>query len=154
MSKREVPKLNRDNFPTWKSLMRLHLGGIGDHTQTSMIVEHVDLVGVPIAEDMKKKKEHNQAMLEIAFALSYVEFDDIKGCNTTYKMWKILQAIYGGDKNVQRAKSESLRGNFDDMRMEEGENIAQYIARIKEVASAIRGATGQIEDDTSLRKVL
>ena len=59
MSKGEVPKLNRDNFPTWKSLMRLHLGGIGDHAQTSIIVEHVDLVGVPIVEDMKKKKELN-----------------------------------------------------------------------------------------------
>ena len=39
------------------------------------------------------------------------------------------------------------------MRIEEGENIAQYVARIK-VVSAIRGATGLIEDDTILRKVL
>ena len=40
------------------------------------------------------------------------------------------------------------------MRMEEGENIAQYVARIKEVVSAIRGATGHIDDDTILSKVL
>ena len=51
-------------------------------------------------------------------------------------------------KMFKRAKSKSLRGKFDDMKMEEGENIAQYIARIKEVVSAIRGATGHIEDDT------
>ena len=90
MSKREVPKLNRDNFPSWKILMKLHLGGIGDHVQSSILVEHVDLVGVPTAEDMKKKKEHNQEMLEIASALSYAEFDDIKGYKTTYKMWEGL----------------------------------------------------------------
>ena len=59
MSKREVPKLNRDNFSTWKILMRLHLGGIGDHAQSSIIVEHVDPFGVLTIEDMKKKKEHN-----------------------------------------------------------------------------------------------
>ena len=58
MAKREVPKLNRDNFPTWKSLMKLHLGGIGDHVQSSIIVEHFNPVGVPTVEDMKKK-EHN-----------------------------------------------------------------------------------------------
>ena len=58
MSKREVSKLNRDNFPTWKSLMRLHLGGIGDHAQSSITVEHFDLVGVPTIKDIKKK-EHN-----------------------------------------------------------------------------------------------
>ena len=59
MSKREVPKLNRDNFITWQSLMKLHLGSIGDHAQTSITMEHVDPVGVPTAKDMKKKKEHN-----------------------------------------------------------------------------------------------
>ena len=37
--------------------------------------------------------------------------------------------------------------------MEEGENIAQYVARIKEV-NAIRGATGKIDDDTVLSKFL
>ena len=51
---------------------------------------------------------------------------------------RALHTIYGGDKNVQRAKSKSLRGKFDDMRMEEGENISQYVARIKEVVSAIK----------------
>ena len=59
MSKREVPKLNRDNFAAWKSLMKVHLGSIGDHAQTSIIVEHTDPVGVPPTEYMKKKKEHN-----------------------------------------------------------------------------------------------
>ena len=90
MSKREVPKLNRDNFLACKILMRLHLGGIGDHAQSSILVEHVDLVGVPTTKDMKKKKEHNQAMLEIASTLIYAEFDDIKGCKTAYKMWESL----------------------------------------------------------------
>ena len=50
--------------------------------------------------------------------------------------------------------NESRRGTFDDMRMEEGDNIAQYVARIKEVISARKGAIGKIDDDTILRKVL
>jgi hypothetical protein len=55
---------------------------------------------------------------------------------------------------VQRAKAESIRCNFDDVRNEVGENIAQYVARIKEVVNAIRGATSHINDNTMLRKVL
>ena len=47
MTKREAPKLNRDNFAAWKSLMKLHLGSIDDHAQTTITVEHVDLDGVP-----------------------------------------------------------------------------------------------------------
>ena len=54
--------------------MKLHLGSIGDNAKTSIIVEHADLASVPTGEDMKKNKEHNQAMLEIASALNYAEF--------------------------------------------------------------------------------
>ena len=57
-------------------------------------------------------------------------------------------------KNILRDKAESLRGKFDDMRMKKGENIAQYVARIKEVVNVIRGATRTIDDDTVPRKVL
>ena len=85
MSKREVPKLNRDDFFAWKSLMKMHLGSIGDHAQNSIIVEHVDPISVPTTEDMKKK-EHNQEMLEISLALSYANFDEIKGCTSSFKM--------------------------------------------------------------------
>ncbi len=38
------------------------------------------------------------------------------------------------------------------MKMEEGENAAQYTARIKEVASAIRSLGGQLEEETSINK--
>lgn len=46
-------------------------------------------------------------------------------------MWHKLKTIYEGDENVLRTKSKSLRGKFDEIRMIEGENIAQYYARIK-----------------------
>ena len=52
-------------------------------------------------------------MLEIASALSYAEFDDIKSLESAKKMWDTLKTISEEDKNVQRAKLESLRGNFD-----------------------------------------
>ena len=59
--------------------MKLHLGGLGDHAQYTITIEHVDPISVPTTKDMIKKKEHNQAMLEIASSVIYVELDDIKG---------------------------------------------------------------------------
>ena len=41
-------------------------------------------------------------------------------------MWIKLAKIYGGDTNVNKSKSKSLRGKFDDMRMLESETISQY----------------------------
>lgn len=117
MSKREVRNLKKENFPTCKSLMKLHLGGLGDHAQYTITIEHVDPSGALTSKDLKKKKEHNQEMLEISSSLRYTKFDDIKECDTIEKMWDAMEKIYGGDKNVLRAKSKSLRGNFDDMRI-------------------------------------
>ena len=93
-------------------------------------------------------------MLEISLALSYVEYDHIKGCDTSHKMWETPSTIYGGDDNVKRAKRESIRGKFDDMKMEEGENTTQYGARMKEVVSAIRSLGGQLQEEIVSSKYL
>ena len=59
MPKREVPKLNKDNFPIWKIIMKLHLGALGGHVQSTITNEHVDHAGPLTTEDLKKKKEYN-----------------------------------------------------------------------------------------------
>ena len=40
------------------------------------------------------------------------------------------------------------------MRIEEGQNIAQYASKIKEVVSAIRSVNGVLDDETIIRKFL
>ena len=57
------------------------------YAQYTITTEHVDPARAPTAKDMKKKKEHNQAMLEIASTLSYAKFDDIKDLDSAKKMW-------------------------------------------------------------------
>ena len=68
-------------------------------------------------------------------------------------MWNKLKEIYGGDENVRRAKAESLRGQFDQMRMREDENISKYVERVKASVSAIRSSGGDIKDETVISKV-
>ena len=75
-------------------------------------MEHFDPTGVATAKDMKKKKEHNQAMLETTSALSYAKFDDIKGCDTAKKMWDSLHTIYGGEKMFKEPNLRALEVNL------------------------------------------
>ena len=49
--------------------MKLQLGGFGDHAQSTITIEHFDPIGAPTTEDIRKKKEHNQEMLEIMLNL-------------------------------------------------------------------------------------
>ena len=59
MYKKEVPKLNKENFPTWQSLMNLHIARIGDTTWTSIENRYIVLTGTLFAQELKEKREHN-----------------------------------------------------------------------------------------------
>ena len=114
--KREIPKLNRDNFKAWQELMRLHLGTNGDTRLEFLENQYVSPPDPLTMDQMVDKKNHNTMMIDIASALNYVEFDEVKSCTTTYDMWIKLKSIYGGDDNVRRAKAKSLKGHSDQMK--------------------------------------
>ena len=135
--------------------MNIHISGIGDTTWLSVEHPYIDQDGTLTVEHLQARKEHNQAMLEIASTISYSRYEDVMGCANAKLIWDFeLVTIYGGDTNVNKAKAKSLRGNFDDMRMLENENISQYCTRVKDVVNAIRGFVGIIEGETMVRKVL
>ena len=71
--------------------MRLHLVGIGDSVINFVKNTYVEITIVPlIAQKLKEKQEHKQAMLETTLILSYAKFYDIKYCKTTKEMWDTL----------------------------------------------------------------
>ena len=115
--KREISRLNKNNFSAWQGLMKLHLATIGDTGLKYLDEKYEEPSGTLSVNDIAEKKTHNNMMIDIASALSYEEFDDIKDYKTAFDMWNKLKEIYGGDDNVKRAKAESLRGQFDQMRM-------------------------------------
>ena len=117
--KREIPKLNTDNFSSWQGLMRLHLATISDSGCKYLDAKYKTPIDTLSFEDLAKKKNHSIMMIDIASALSYEEFDEIKDCKSAFDMWNKLKDIYGGDANVRKAKAESLRGQFYQMRMRE-----------------------------------
>ena len=133
--------------------MRLHLATVRDTRLKYLDEKYEEPSGTLSFNDMAEKKTHNNMMIDIASALSYEEFDDIKDCKNAFEMWNKLKEIYGGDDNVRREKAESLRGQFDQMRMREDENIAKYVARVKACVRSMRAFGGDIKRETIINKV-
>ena len=79
--KREIPRLNRDNFSAWQGLMKLHLASIGDTGLNYLDAEYVEPSGTLSVNDIAEKKTHNNMIIDIASALSYEEFDEIRTAN-------------------------------------------------------------------------
>ncbi|MDF3681106.1 hypothetical protein P3S38_29460, partial [Enterobacter hormaechei] len=89
--------MNRDNFAAWQGLMRLHLATISDSSCKYLDVDYKTPTRTLSVEVIAEKKNHNIMMIDIASALSYVEFDEVKDCKTDFAMWNKLKDIYGGD---------------------------------------------------------
>ena len=78
--KREIPKLNKDNFSAWQGLMRLHLATISDSSCKYLDAEYKTPTSTLSVEDLAEKKNHNIMIIDIASTLSYEEFDEVKDC--------------------------------------------------------------------------
>ena len=73
--------------------MRLHLATISDSGCKYLDVEYRTPTRTLSVEDIAEKN-HNIMMIDIAFALSYAKFDEVKDCKNTHEMWKKLKYIY------------------------------------------------------------
>lgn len=83
--KREIPRLNRDNFSSWQGLMRRHLDFIGDTTLKYLDAKYVEPSSTLSINDIAENKIHNM-MIDIASSLIYEEFDEIKDCKSANTM--------------------------------------------------------------------
>ena len=110
--------------------MKLHLETINGSSLKYLNSKYVAPIGTMIVEEIAEKKSNNIMMIDMDSSLNYAKFDEVKDCGIVYEMWIELKAIYGGDDNVRRAKVKILRGQFDQIKMREDENIAKYSDKI------------------------
>ena len=56
------------------------------------------------------------------------------------------KCIYEGTSKVKESKLQTYKGQFENLKMKEEENIAEYILRVNEIVNAIRGIGGEIKE--------
>ena len=60
-------------------------------------------------------------------------------CTNAKQVWDKLGTIYVGGSKVKRAKLQTLKAQFEGLKMKEEENICQYFERIDTIVNAVRG---------------
>ena len=78
MYRREVQRLNTENFVSWKDSMKPHISRIGYNVTHWLEHEYTTPIGPLNVKKMNEKRNQNSLMIEIASTLNDVESDDIK----------------------------------------------------------------------------
>jgi hypothetical protein len=75
-------------------------------------------------------------------------------CKSTKEIWDKLKFIYEGDRKVKKAKLQTYITQFENLKMKEEENIAEYLQRVDEVVNSIRALGEELTDQPIVQKIL
>ena len=75
-------------------------------------------------------------------------------CKITKEIWDKVQLIYERDAKVKQTKLQIQRGQFENLKMKEEENISKYLLRVDEIVNTVKGLGEQVDETIIVQKVL
>jgi hypothetical protein len=103
---------------------------------------------------VKLAQNNSKATDALLNGLCETIFTKVSHCKSTKDIWDKLQNIYEGDSKVKETKLQTYRGQFEQVRMKEHENIAAYFLRVDETVNVIIGLREEIKESVIVQKVL
>jgi hypothetical protein len=103
---------------------------------------------------MKIIQNNSKAKNALMNGLSETIFTKVVHCKSTKEIWEKLLNIYEGDSKVKEAKLQTYRGQFEQLKMKEDEDIEAYFLRVDETVNAIIGLGEEIKGSVIVQKVL
>ncbi|XP_070024851.1 uncharacterized protein [Nicotiana sylvestris] len=77
-------------------------------------------------------------------------FEKVADATTSKEAWGILQNSLQGIDKVKKLKLQTVRADFEVLKMKESECISDYFSKVKVVVNQLRRYREDIEDDRSL----
>jgi len=81
-------------------------------------------------------------------------FTKVIHCRSAKEIWDKLQNIYEVDSKFKATKLQTYRGQFEELKMKEYENIAAYFLQVDETVNVIIGLGEEIKESVIVQKVL
>jgi 6-phosphofructokinase len=90
-------------------------------------------------KELKENKSKDARTLGmIQSGVSETIFPRIMGATRAKEAWDILQEEFQGDKKVRAIKLQTLRRDFENMKMKENESVKDYSTRFLELLNQMK----------------
>ena len=152
------------NYGVWKIRMRSFIKQQNEHAWKTVMYgweapttmdNEGELILLPedrwSAEEDRKSSANSTAINLIFAGVTLSVFRYISHCETAKEAWDILQVTFEGTTKVKAFKLQQLTTQFENLRMEEDENIEQFNGRICHIAHQA-GTLGEKYSDAKLVK--
>jgi hypothetical protein len=111
---------------------------------------------IPPRDKYGKKHEENNSRATSALlnGLTKSIYTKVMHCDFVKDIWDKLKNIYEGDEKFKEAKLQIFKAKFEQLKMNEDEDITAYFPRVDEVVNGIKGMGDEIKEQVVVKKVL
>jgi dGTP triphosphohydrolase len=81
-------------------------------------------------------------------------FEKIAGAKTLKEAWETLEKAYKGANRVKQVRLQTLRGEFETLRIKESEGVLDYITRVEMVVNQLKRNGEEISENRVVEKIL
>jgi uncharacterized lipoprotein YehR (DUF1307 family) len=150
-----IKKFDGRNYAYWSDRVKTYLISLGVDICYSVVNGYVILNNAPTDPNEKNLMNCNSKDRHVTLAtLAPTIARKVMGCNTAEEVWDKLKSIYEGDPKFKQVNLQRHREEFENLKMNEKEDIATYILRVDEVVNAIRGLVEELDESLVVQKVL
>ncbi|XP_074363066.1 uncharacterized protein LOC141704626 [Apium graveolens] len=100
------------------------------------------------------KKKDAKALFFIQQAISESLFPRIMRVTMTKEAWEVLQEEFQGNSKVRSIKLQSLRRDFENLKMNESESLKDYYSKINEIVNQMALYGEVVTDKKVVEKIL
>ncbi|KAK4404462.1 hypothetical protein Sango_0814800 [Sesamum angolense] len=136
------------NFLMWKSLT-----GIARVEEGVTLPEDSFVFGEKGKLENKKAKD-SEALYYIQTAVADHIFPRISVATSAKEAWSILQKEYQGSAKVRIIKLQTIRRDFENMKMKDSETIDEYYTKVRELVNQLKSYGEDIPEKRVVEKLL
>ncbi|XP_058068847.1 uncharacterized protein LOC131218183 [Magnolia sinica] len=156
-----IPKLTKSNYDNWCIQMRALLGaqdvmdivedGYSEPVSKEVEVALEEAQKVLLRSDRKKDCKAKSIIYQ---GLDESTFEIIASAKTSKEVWETLYKTHKGADKVKKIRPQSLRGEFESLKMNLPETIADYYTRVMILANQLRRNGETLTDTRISEKIL
>ena len=153
-----VPIFNGENYDFWRVKMETYFSSqdLWDIVEEGFTIPaDTSALNASQEKELKKNKQKNsKALFTLQQAVTDPIFPRIMGAKTAKEAWNTLQEEFQGSVKVRAVKLQSLRRDFELLKMKESETVKDYYSKVKEIVNQMRAFGEDILDKKIVEKIL
>eukprot|EP00253_Pinus_taeda_P031766 PITA_31766 len=149
------PVFDGTNFVYWKVRVTAYLQSLGTEVWDIIDTGYTFLASTPTDLTEKKKYETNaKAVNTLLGCLSQSQFFKVMQYKSAKEIWDKIVLSYEGDEQVKREKLQTLRIQYENLRMYNDESVANYFLRVDEIVNCMKNLGEEVKEAVVVEKVL